>query len=435
MSPTLKPFAGDATCIAQWVDALELSCEPARRRRFGDELVDRLERELAELREQARQAPAREVESRWVFEAAGRREVVMVTDRGFFLRNKFMLRTSRWTIGVAADSAPGPRFFVQMRSSYLAEAGPVTAFQTVSSWCGMHLLPLVGRQAEDVPPVWRVSRVDLAADVAGLTFERADVERFTTRARNKSDFVQTARAMESGRRFTGVHFGQRGAAMFARIYLKTREAAADAPVRARWRARGYRPEVHGEDVWRIEFEVRAAALAQFRSGDEYLSREPEDVLSTALDGLWRYATSEWLVLRAGDERRSRLSRAPVDPWWESLSKLDGFNAREGDGLVLERGKRQGRDCERLFKLVVGLMVSLAALHGQATWHEAVTALDRRVRRVIGEETFAARVRERSELPVPAHVEPPRLAFVILLARLLSALMTPLTLVTTWKGRR
>jgi len=61
-----------------------------------------------------------------------------------------------------------------------------------------------------------------------------------------------------------------------------------------------------EDIWRVEFQLRRAALKQFKINDF------EDLWQRA-GGLWKYLTGEWFSLRLRDNDRQ--DRRSIHPWW------------------------------------------------------------------------------------------------------------------------
>jgi hypothetical protein len=386
--------------VGQFVDGLELSWEPPQGGRWGDDARDALDRTLAVLRKSARQARSQTVPSGWTT-ADG--ETVRAAGRGV-RQSAYQLECSKWIAGVATDGAPGPRAFFQLRSSFLADEGAFSAWREVSSWTDGHLWPLVGRRVEDAEATWRVSRIDLAADVAGLALSGNDLHAFTTRASSRRTYEEPAVSDYERRDFTGFRFGRRGGPIFARIYKKSVEAADDAWVRDAWTAAGYRPGVHGADVWRVEFELRGALLRQLTVDGKWLPRDPGELLSHHLSNLWAYATRQWLVFH--ERGRTRVERDRVAPWWVALSKLSGFEAEPAGGRLFRRLTPPARNPRHLLLMTVGALTSLAALHGQESWDDVREGLDRYIRRGYGTDAFAAEIRRKSSAyptlpPLPA----------------------------------
>ena len=142
--------------------------------------------------------------------------------------------------------------FGQQRADQLLADGAAKACADARAWIEINLLALVGRRVA-LASAWRISRLDLAADVAGDLLRAGDVQRLTTRA--KARVWRETRTRQHVRELTSLVVGTRSAAAHARLYDKTRQAAADAPIRECWTKRGYEAETHGTKVWRVEFAV------------------------------------------------------------------------------------------------------------------------------------------------------------------------------------
>jgi hypothetical protein len=71
----------------------------------------------------------------------------------------------------------------------------------------------------------------------------------------------------------------------------------------------------GEPIWRLEFEFKRQFLVQ-----KNLSKLTE-VLAN-LNGLWSYATTEWLKLSTPNHIDQTRSRWPIHPLWAAISSLD-----------------------------------------------------------------------------------------------------------------
>ena len=124
-----------------------------------------------------------------------------------------------------------------------------------------------------------------------------DAQNLTTRARTRAWREKPTHSRQHGRSLSSLHIGTRGSPAYARIYNKTLQATADAPIRELWKQRGYNPGEHGRKVWRVEFEIRPALLRQLRADGEQLPQEPDQIITTQLDTLWAYLTGSWLTLR------------------------------------------------------------------------------------------------------------------------------------------
>jgi hypothetical protein len=390
-------LAGRTVLIAHHVDGLELSCvveriPPALAGR-PDELECSLD--LDQRRAQAT-VPPWPVPSRFTWDG----EPVIAHPFGKRPGKRYCLQSDDWMVFVSGDRTPGPRLVVQLRSDYLLRVGPMRAFEAVREWVAEHLLSLLDL-VPDTEPRWGIARLDLAADVTGVSLSSSDLVRFTTRARARRTFHtdhedagESVSTHYTGRELTGYTFGKRGGACHARVYDKSREAAADAPIREVWNAAGYDPARDGEQVWRVEFEVRSELLRILAAGADYLPADPSEILAHHLDELWAHLTSEWLVLRAACA--TRIERSPAAAWWQALSEARGLDGeRFGPVRALTRRVRPQHDSSVLLKQAVGLLASAAAANGSsASLENALEAFATYARNAEGEAAFARRVRKR-----------------------------------------
>ena len=381
---SLRRLSNGTILLGQHVDGLELAWEPPQHKRYGYERNDELEEQLADCQSRAMDSPALFLETKWRY--GTELEPVLVWPQG--IRGaRYRLECLSWLFGINSDGKPGPRGFVQLRAPYLATVGALSSFQGVRSWADSNLLPLVGRKPDGLSTAWRVSRIDLAADVAGVSFEGGDVARFTTRARSRRAYHEPAITDYDRRRFTGFRFGKRGGAIFARIYRKTDEAKSDDWVREKWRLAGYDPTIHGPDVWRVEFEIRGALIRELQANGERLPREPDALLSAHLGTLWHYAMQKWLLLRDGQNVASRPERQAITPWWRDLGALAGFAEAPLPDAILRRVVAPSEDAVRLLNLAIGALTSLSSLTGKTSWPDTIRLLDDFVKHSYGRRRF------------------------------------------------
>ena len=257
-----------------------------------------------------------------------------------------------------------PRFNFQVRADFLLEAGAAKAYRRLTEWWTENIRPLIVGSIDDSPPVWRISRIDLAADLAGATLLAKDIDCFTTRARQRKEhhMTQGATGRHVGRRFTGFEIGKRGAAFYARIYDKTVQAAPDASIRTVWEANGYEPQAHGETVWRVEFELRSPLLREMlRKDGSRLSDDPARTIDEDLDALWREAVSRRLLLkeRTGN---ARVERKPVRDWWGQLERLDNHFPLSGQGgIPFRRQAPVSNDAERFLTTALQSLATVGLL--------------------------------------------------------------------------
>lgn len=244
----------------------------------------------------------------------------------------------------SGDGFPDVR--VQPRAEFLHAVGP----RGVLAWV-YDVAATLG-----LVVTWKVSRIDLFADLHGLGLSAESRWDFVCKAKRRKTF-------EDGEELETLYFGS-GKPVMARLHDKTKESAAKGTDwwQERWGPL-YRP---GEPVWRVEFQVERAYLK-----DVGLS-SPEAVLDAAAR-LWAKLSSEWLTLRTPSEDSNR-SRWPVSPVWEVVQAATFEGSAVGPELV--RAGQQRGDLRKLTPGVVGYMASLAALTGVRDEAELVELLPR-----------------------------------------------------------
>ena len=166
-------------------------------------------------------------------------------------------------IGVtASESLPVVR--IQPTSLALHALGPETTVLWVRN-----VLDAAGIDAR-----LQVSRLDLHADWQGLWIDAEERSRFVTRSDRRALYEVTEE-------LSGLTFGTRGAALFARIYDKSRELEGKGDD---WWLEVWGDEFDPEQrVLRVEFEFSRDVLREFGL------RSPEDVFEQ-VGPLWAYAT-------------------------------------------------------------------------------------------------------------------------------------------------
>lgn len=211
-------------------------------------------------------------------------------------------------------------------------------------------------RGEGVAVEWSMSRIDLAVDWIGGWCPRVeDNKRLVTRATKKGwhtyplkrtlkangEVDETSRqGFMKGSAETGLWIGK--AEKMARLYDKTIEIFenTNSPVadwqRNIWGRYGELP-VESFDprspqewhVWRLEFELRGAALKTFwvrlLEGKPRVRMTTPELVLRSLPDLWRYCTEGWL--RLVDLRSTRKERCPVNAEW---AKLSAWPRGEGD---------------------------------------------------------------------------------------------------------
>jgi hypothetical protein len=201
----------------------------------------------------------------------------------------------------------------------------------------------------------QVARLDLHSDWQGLWIEPEERRSFVTYSDRRALY-------EVSDELSGLNFGKRGGAVYARIYDKTREleSKGDDWWHELWGA-AFDPE---QRVLRIEFEFSRDGLREFDIDT------PEDAFAN-VSALWAYATGNWLSLRTPtvDETRSRW---PLDPRWQAVQQ----SALANNSLPATRirsGDRAG-SLRKLMPQLVGYLASAAVHLGTADLDDTCQAL-------------------------------------------------------------
>lgn len=124
----------------------------------------------------------------WHWQGREGAEPVWVHTRRPVRGKAYALECSDWLLLVAPSRAVNPRLTFQVRASYLLRVTPEAAFEAVRAWAETNVIPRMNGVPPEEDPEWKISRLDLAADIVGYSFARDDLFRFATRARRKSAF-------------------------------------------------------------------------------------------------------------------------------------------------------------------------------------------------------------------------------------------------------
>ncbi len=248
----------------------------------------------------------------------------------------FVIEDGAFRISVSRASKFTPMAYVKMSSRYLSSITPKGAEEQLRS-----ILNELGTLTASA----HVSRIDLCADfVSNENMESWDREAWVTRGK-KID----AHAVDE--KFTGWSIGL-GGNISCRLYNKLLEILASGRVDLipLWEATGRKPE---EPVWRVEFQFMREILAQHGIVDL-------DSVLANLNGLWSYATTEWLRLTIPNPDDQTRSRWPLHPLWGYLSSIDW----ETNGGPLARSFEATRlpEDERIFALGASSIASYMAKH-------------------------------------------------------------------------
>lgn len=268
------------------VDSLYLS--------YPGELSSRAEAQLNRLKQHAQSSDPR-------VQAAAQ---LPLDDHIFEVRDKgaslfpYILEDGAFRIQLARPSKTVPMAYVKLSSTYLAHVSPVEAedklAQVLSELGDLHAYP-------------NVSRIDLCVDfVSSVDMESWGRDAWVTRA-------SSINAYSVKGCFTGWSVGL-GGVMAARLYDKTLEIkTSDSDyLYELWQRAGWDGV---SPVWRLEFQFKRDVLTQHA-----LSKL--DPVLAHLNGLWSYATTEWLRLTLPNPDDKTRSRWPLHPLWGYLSSID-----------------------------------------------------------------------------------------------------------------
>jgi hypothetical protein len=249
----------------------------------------------------------------------------------------FVLEDGAFRIQLSRSSKKLPMAYVKLSSRYLSSVTPKEA--------EAHLRKILN-ELGTLTDLAHVSRLDLCADfVSHVSMESWGREAWVTRGKNIAAYAVADQ-------FTGWTVGL-GGVIACRLYNKLLEIVESgrADLIPLWLAAGWQA---GDPIWRVEFQFRREVLAQHG-----LVRLDE-VLAN-LNGLWSYASTEWLRLTIPNPDDQTRTRWPVHPLWGYLSSVDW----ETDGGPLSRSFQASRlpDDKRIFSLGASSIASYMAKHG------------------------------------------------------------------------
>lgn len=268
----------------------------------------------------------------------------------------------------ASRSKKLPMAYVQVRSGLLAHKAPSAIQQELRE-----LLSLLG----DVSAP-KVSRVDLFVDFAStVDMEGWRRDAWVTRASAVHQYAEDAT-------FTGWSIGA-GSSLMGRLYHKLLESKKSGKeyLHNLWHEAGWDCI---SPVWRLEFEFRREVLAQLNL----------DSLPQVLEhrnGLWSYASTEWLKLCVPSEADKTRSRWPIHPLWMALASIDW----EVSGGPLSRTFTATRAPSRewIGARVLSLLTSIAAITGVRDFERACEELLRQGSNALGNRYALSGVSEEA----------------------------------------
>jgi hypothetical protein len=238
--------------------------------------------------------------------------------------------------------------YVKVSAEYLAHKGPLAVHQEL-----VDLLPDLGNLGGTA----MVSRIDLAADfISTLAMDSWPRTAWVTRATEIHSYAKD-------QVFTGWTVGL-GGVISARLYNKVEEILYTGKpwVMNLWQEAGW---IIGEPVWRLEFELKRDFLKEKKLSGLHGVLEH-------LNGLWSYATTEWLRLTVPSESDATRTRWPLHPLWVDLASVDWASQKS---ILLDRcSNTRTPNEQRLASMVLGSLVSYMAMHGIDDHNEALNGL-------------------------------------------------------------
>lgn len=257
----------------------------------------------------------------------------------------YVLEDGAFRIQLSRSSKQLPMAYVKLSSRYLSSVTPKEAETHLRN-----ILNELGTLTDSA----HVSRLDLCADfVSNENMESWGREAWVTRGKSIAAYA-------INEQFTGWTVGL-GGVIACRLYNKLLEIFESGrdDLLPLWQAAGWGA---GESIWRVEFQFRHDVLAQH-------GLVSLDSVMANLNGLWSYASTEWLRLTIPNPDDQTRSRWPVHPLWGFLSSVDW----ETDGGALARSFKATRvpEDKRIFSLGVSSIASYMAKYGITDYGEGL----------------------------------------------------------------
>lgn len=260
----------------------------------------------------------------------------------------FVLEDNAYRIQLSKPGKRLPMAYVKVSAEYLAHKGPVEV--------GRELQELLA-EFGSISDANTVSRIDLAADFSSpVVMDSWHRSAWVTRATEIHSYAKD-------QAFTGWTIGM-GGVIGCRLYDKVREVVHSGKAWALnlWIPAGWQA---GQEVWRLEFEFKR----------EFLKSRGLSSLDSVLDnlnGLWSYATTEWLRLTVPNEADATRSRWPTHCLWLALASVDWESAHS---VLLDKCSTARNPTElRLITVVLGSLASFMAMHNIDDRNEGIDAL-------------------------------------------------------------
>lgn len=264
---------------------------------------------------------------------------------------RFHLQFAEYNIFLAKSAHPTndtPNVYLSINSQTLWNHGVAAAV----AWATDDLKAIANGTVHAAKP----SRVDLAADFhipGGLDHDFLLDLKVT---RNETEkFYRGANKLET------FYLGNAKSPIQLRIYNKGLEVQKGGT--KLWFLDHWQRDTP-DDVWRVEFQIRRAALKEF--GIDSLHD-----LSERAAGLWQYLTTSWFSLRIPDNDKAE--RRTVHPLWATVQ-----HAASGFGSIMEiertTAPSTAADPSWHISHIDGCLSSYAALMGITSRDEAIASL-------------------------------------------------------------
>lgn len=315
------------------VDSLYLS--------YQGELFPEVKERLVKLKQLA-QHPEADQQAQAQYAIAG--HIFEVKDKGSSIF-PYVLEDGAFRINLSKTGKKTPMAYVKISSRYLCSTTPAEAEK--------HLRQILN-ELGTLESSAHVSRIDLCADfVSPENMESWGREAWITRGK-KID------AHAVNEKFTGWSIGL-GGKISCRLYNKLLEIHTSSRIDLipLWKETGWQED---EPVWRVEFQLMRDILA------EHGLISLDNVLAN-LNGLWSYASTEWLRLTLPNPDDQTRSRWPIHPLWGYISSIDW----ETDFNTLSRSFKPERlpEDKRILTLGISSMACFMAKHGITDFDEGL----------------------------------------------------------------
>jgi hypothetical protein len=248
----------------------------------------------------------------------------------------YIIEDGAFRIQLSRPGHKAPMAYVKVSAIYLAHVGPVEAEKHL-----YELLSLIGEIKESA----NVSRIDLFVDFqTSVDMESWDRHAWVTRASSINAYAVSGN-------FSGWSVGL-GGIVSARLYNKLLEIVVSGKswILPLWQKAGWDGKAV---IWRLEFELKREVLTQKNLFKLH------QVLNH-LNGLWSYATTEWLRLTLPSDDDKTRSRWPTHPLWGFLSSVDWES--KGGSLSKRFSPTRSPNDDKLFQIAYSAILSYMAKH-------------------------------------------------------------------------